>query len=536
MRWPSCRLTIVAWTLSALPVILGARFSLTQRDEPPHSTRLNFTNPADPFSFGVEDLDGDGLIFYFVTVKVDGQDFVVSLDTGSSDLWLDASNITFSNNVVSTNQSGAVPYGDGTAAVGPILLSDIAFGEFVIEKQAFISAPGSNATLEGRQGLLGVGPPSSSIVGGQLANTTFDGAPLLSNLFNLYPNESNFITFLLNRTDLGVTGGGSFTVGELDSDFAAVANATKLPVLGQTGFWLTAMDSMIVNGQTVSGGGVLDNTTFPHAKIPAGFEHKLLTVLDTGTALVNGPPSYVDAIYKTIPNASLVASAGTYIIPCDTKLNVSFVFNGTEYPMDPLDAIRVGSNDDGSIVCAGTISYIDEDSLDFILGDSFMRNVYSLFDFGNLTDANDSQPFIQLLSVTDKDQAWADFDTVQRARVASFQAYASNATSTATSTASIVLTTSINPPPTQSAAVQDLAGALAAQDDPTSASDYAILKRNSFIIIGLLAGVLVLLVALIAMQVVKARGQGRKYSPLTHTGRNFHAGDDDEPFTKQYDS
>ena len=34
-----------------------------------------------------------------------------------------------------------------------------------------------------------------------------------------------------------------------------------------------------------------------------------------------------------------------------------------------------------------------------VLGDTFMRNVYSLFDFGNFAKVGDSNPFIQLLSV-----------------------------------------------------------------------------------------------------------------------------------------
>ena len=37
---------------------------------------------------------------------------------------------------------------------------------------------------------------------------------------------------------------------------------------------------------------------------------------------------------------------------------------------------------------------------DWILGDAFLRNVYSLYDYGSLTNANDSAPFIQVLSVS----------------------------------------------------------------------------------------------------------------------------------------
>ena len=36
---------------------------------------------------------------------------------------------------------------------------------------------------------------------------------------------------------------------------------------------------------------------------------------------------------------------------------------------------------------------------DLILGDTFLRNVYALFDYGNWTRADDGPPFVQLLSV-----------------------------------------------------------------------------------------------------------------------------------------
>ncbi len=38
-------------------------------------------------------------------------------------------------------------------------------------------------------------------------------------------------------------------------------------------------------------------------------------------------------------------------------------------------------------------------SEDLLLGDTFLRNVYSLFDFGSFITGNTNTPFIQLLSV-----------------------------------------------------------------------------------------------------------------------------------------
>ena len=36
---------------------------------------------------------------------------------------------------------------------------------------------------------------------------------------------------------------------------------------------------------------------------------------------------------------------------------------------------------------------------DWLIGDSFMRNIYSLYDYGNQTSQTDGNPYMQILSV-----------------------------------------------------------------------------------------------------------------------------------------
>lgn len=62
---------------------------------------------------------------------------------------------------------------------------------------------------------------------------------------------------MLNRSIFGVTDGGTFTIGEVDPNYAAIQNSTQLPVLVNSNQWLTIMDSVIVNGKNMSGGGLL---------------------------------------------------------------------------------------------------------------------------------------------------------------------------------------------------------------------------------------------------------------------------------------
>lgn len=83
------------------------------------------------------------------------------------------------------------------------------------------------------------------------------------------------------------------------------------------------------------------------------------------------------------------------------------IFSGIEYPINPLDLTRIitlGSYSNGTneTICINTFQKADTSSEDYdiILGDSFMRNVYALFNFGNWTTPGDKPPYVQLLSVS----------------------------------------------------------------------------------------------------------------------------------------
>lgn len=90
-----------------------------------------------------------------------------------------------------------------------------------------------------------------------LANTSFNGNPLLYNIFSTYTNISNFITFQLNRSDLGITGGGVFTIGEVNSNLSSVVNQTQIPIVAALEQWIGLTDGIVVNGENFTGHGLL---------------------------------------------------------------------------------------------------------------------------------------------------------------------------------------------------------------------------------------------------------------------------------------
>ncbi|KAH9947685.1 aspartic peptidase domain-containing protein [Amylocystis lapponica] len=490
------------------------------------NTNLGFSNVAD--------------FLYSATVYVQGQPFQVQIDTGSSDLWLNTQNTTFTG-LTDTGYNTTIGYVDGTSATGPIMLANVSLGEFTVSGQAFINAPGSNASEVGVDtGLLGVGPPSSSVVLQQLENSTYNGLNFLDNVFGYYPNESNFISFLLSRSDYGITEGGVMTIGELVENYTQITSTPKLQVVVDYG-WFTFMDGIYVNSQFFTGNslGVEGLLAIPDA-------NQTVILLDTGTSLATAPPFYVDAMYANIPGANFSDDLQSYYLPCDSKINISMLIGGNEYPMNPIDAITVSTDVDNNTVCYGTFSNTPEDAgVDFILGDAFMRNVYTLLDFGSWVFSGKGDPFIQILSVTDANTAWADFDDANKHRLADSQEMLTDTSSfaeAATQTSSVHLvqpsavssasgslsapvassrstgfvtgpsltaptarpsTTFPSPSPGDALA----AAAIATTSAAASTLDLSGLTRNSYIIMGLLGGAITLLLGVLIKLCAGSRKQ-----------------------------
>ncbi|GJE93429.1 A1 family peptidase [Phanerochaete sordida] len=341
---------------------------------------------TDPFAF--TSLEG---MAYTGTIQVGGASFSVQLDTGSSDLWLDTANATLSN-LTSTGRNASIIYESLTGAAGPIDVGNVTWGEFMFP-QAFINAPGSNATGEGEiDGVLGLGPPYSSSIRTELETSRHDGSSFITNLFKHYPDVPNFLTFLLGRSSAGESDGGVFTIGELLTELEAIIDEPALPALTNWA-WVTLVDAVIINGARYSGGA------FPGSigKL-LGNSRQTAAVLDTGTSTSTAPPQYVDAMYKHLPGARFDSKNRRYYVPCDTKLNISIVFAGSHlYPMHPLDVINPDHVENGSLMCTGSFEYeANYTGIDFLLGDSFMRNVYSLFEFGSWTKPGAAEPHMKL--------------------------------------------------------------------------------------------------------------------------------------------
>ncbi|KAI0325498.1 hypothetical protein GY45DRAFT_1260736, partial [Cubamyces sp. BRFM 1775] len=515
----------------------------------------------------------------------------------SSDTWIDpwTQGVSEPPGLFHTGHNSSTSYVGGTTSTGPIVLADVSFGAYTIKNQAITIAYNASSDKTLYNGLIGLAGAVGSEIYKELKNTSWEdnAAPVLYNLFEHEPDLPNYTTFLMGRNEIGVSDGGVLTVSEVLSNMTDILDAPLItsPIPGQ---WTTVVDGVYVNGDLLTGHSNFTKVYEQHFNMTIA-DGATIATFDTGTATrrvliwdfsVLAPPEYVHAIYGRVPGAALNQQFSTsfnrvvYDVPCNTKLNISFSIGGQLYPMHPADALDVNMNPDGTFFCLGVIlggASSSEGALDFLLGDSFLRNFYQLYDYGDV-NALLSKPSVRLLPLAEQAQAWAEADAMNLARILAYESYYQSVTSatqsataatarpfwtgsdsppaltsaqegsTLASVASATASPSVTATSSSSAQAADvqggdvrLAGALSEDgDDASKPVDLSTLTRNSYIILGLLAAVLIMLVAVVALVTKGSRAnKGYRAVPVTTYGGGPKArldGDSEALYSTPYDS
>ncbi|CAG8802617.1 9737_t:CDS:1, partial [Gigaspora rosea] len=155
----------------------------------------------------------------------------------------------------------------------------------------------------------------------------------------------------------------TFTLGGVDeSKFKG--NITFTPVIDSDenkGFWVVSLKGANVNNN------------------PLEFSRE--AIIDTGTTALVIPDDDAEAIFKQIPGSTYDPINIAYIIPCNTSDVVSLKFGGVNYEIPSKDLIldKISETD-----CISSIFPGGDPSWDFwLVGQTFLKNVYSAFDAGN---------------------------------------------------------------------------------------------------------------------------------------------------------
>ncbi|KAL1747454.1 aspartic peptidase domain-containing protein [Schizophyllum fasciatum] len=355
---------------------------------------------------GLLDLDTVHDLIYMSDINVGGKDYVVQLDTGSSDLWIKGDTYPLPNSDTSA-LSVNVTYGIGWCN-GSIAFADIEFANISIHEQAFldVSTAQSPALSYQANGILGLGFTSLSTIDYALNSTgSSKGRSLLYNLFEDNPSEPNFISFLMQRsTDDTDDIEGTFTVGEYVDEYKDVQKQTAIPTFPKTApnRWTVLVDYLFVGDKAIS-----PTTSVPNVQV-----NQAVALLDSGTSYTYAPDDIVDAIYKNVDGAKFDSGLGQWVLPCDAEIDMALQIGGQVFPLHPLDVTPTGLTDQSQCVGSfvpGSLT-VAEGNFDWLIGDNFLRSVYSVYDFGDF-DSNGKMgdPYVKMLSIVDPNDASKEF-------------------------------------------------------------------------------------------------------------------------------
>lgn len=328
--------------------------------------------------------------------------FNLLLDTGSSDTWVASTNCSctgpgcqacVSGNTYNTSLSSTwtqrgktlfIQYGSGSVSgrtgsdvveLGGYTINDQVIG---IVDQAQRAMPGS---VEGLMGFAfgtiskaGGTPWWLRVIAGDANDTggTPDGR-VMSFWFSRYIDSAD---------SAEIHPGGQFTIGGTNSSLYT-GDINYIDVIQPAKWWLIPIQSAgIENGPSVS--------------VTEGRQN---AIIDTGTTLVGGEDIVLDAIYANITGAIkggelTIRLTGFWTLPCDTTAVVTLTFGGVTYTYSAVDLLYQRIDDIKPNYCLSSLfvfSSADPHSLYYtpngspywIVGDAFLKNVYSVYSLGS---------------------------------------------------------------------------------------------------------------------------------------------------------
>ncbi|KAF8655269.1 hypothetical protein AX16_003170 [Volvariella volvacea WC 439] len=347
-------------------------------------------------------------LIYMAEMTVGGNDYLVQLDTGSSDLWIkgDTTPIPGSRPThITQNLTYALGWAYGNVSYAPVTFAGIS-----VETQAFLDVTEvfNPALGYGAAGVVGLGFTSLSFIDLLVNRTSEDtGRALLYNLFDQNPDEQNFIAFALHRSMQEEDEiEGSFAIGEYEPEYAEIQNQPEVPTwpVVHPSRWNVLLDALIIG----------DRIIIPETEVEDAPSNKAVVLMDSGSSFTYAPAEICEAIYGDITNARFDQASGYWQVPCNEEVDMALQIGGGIYPLHPLDVVPSGLFPGLPDVCIGsfvpTNLAFGAGEFDWLIGDNFLRSVYSIYDFGDPDPSgNIGNPFMKFLSLIDPDEASADF-------------------------------------------------------------------------------------------------------------------------------
>lgn len=389
--------------LAASAACLASAINLAPRSDNPRVVGLDThrRNIADPIAHDrarlrkrqnvvQESLDNELTLYYAdISLGTPAQQIQVSIDTGSSDLWVNSATSslcsssqqpceggTYSRSSSSTsrviNQNFNISYVDGSGAAGDYIGDKLQFAGVTVNDFQFGVGQTSSSTM----GVLGIGYSVLEVqvnrAGGQpypnLPQALVNGGHINSNAYSLWLND-------LDASE------GSILFGGVDSA-KYQGQLTTVPVLGQN----------IGNGQTLyyELAVALSGVSFGGKDVSGSNNLPIAVVLDSGTSLIYLPDAIVSNIYKQVNVQYQGGTAYAYCEDANSGKTLSFTFSGKTINIPASELyISVGQDQygrplqfpNGKEACIFGIAPSGGSTP--LLGDTFLRSAYVVYDLQN---------------------------------------------------------------------------------------------------------------------------------------------------------
>jgi cathepsin D len=312
-------------------------------------------------------IDEDGQdLSYFSKIEFGskGKDMWMLLDTGAANTWVMGSNCTTSaclahdtfgsqdsSTLHVTTTPWSVSYGTGTVE-GVTVTDTVAFANYTVEMGfGYATNTSNDFNNYPMDGILGLGRPGSNQIGTPTVMQVLDNKNLL---------QANILGIHLQRNSDGAKD-GQITFGGIDHSKFQGSLSYTATVSADSNLWEIPVDDVAVSGTGCKFTG-------------------RSAIIDTGTSYILMPLADAKVLHAQIPGSTNTGGSPNFMIPCSTTKTIQFTFSGVIYSVQSDDYL--GKADNTGKMCASNIIGQQAYSANqWILGDVFLKNVYTVFDF-----------------------------------------------------------------------------------------------------------------------------------------------------------
>lgn len=341
---------LLSLNLQKLPVRRDNNYKVVMSDPPSQSNSAAVNQDGNDFSY-----------FAVVQVGSQKQEMRMLLDTGGSDSWVFSSDCSStackqhdsfgegaSDTLQITNTAWTVQYGTGTVN-GLVGWDTITIADLTVNMTFGLASKASDDFLS---------YPMDGLLGLSRTNDTGFGTPTFMDFVQKGSMlKSNIVGFSLSRGSDDEQD-GTVTFGGVDES-KLNGNITYTDTISSSNRWEIPVDDVAVNGQAC-------NFTGKGA------------IIDTGTSYMMLPPDDAKTVHSLIPGAT--SSGQNFVLPCDSDAEIRITFSGVSYNISPKDYVGQKAGDSCVSTIVGYQSFGDDE---WLVGDVFLKNVYSVFDYDN---------------------------------------------------------------------------------------------------------------------------------------------------------